>query len=226
MIGNRRGLLAGALATGIALLTALATPASAHSGSAKSAYFRQVLCEVPAFTPPAHAVRLTPSSCDAASAFASHTASPSDSATGYTVDDVPADTTLANVPSTPASKDTPHATVLLPGLAGAGATPGTRFLLGPAQMTSSAVADARASRAQYPGGRWVVDFRMTSQGAALWDRATHADFHRLLAVDVDGIVVSAPIIEPTQSSFSSFGGRGEISQNFTRAEAQKIARAL
>ena len=38
--------------------------------------------------------------------------------------------------------------------------------------------------------------------------------------------MTAPIIEPTQASFSSFGGRGEISGRWSRAEAMKIVSAL
>jgi hypothetical protein len=53
-----------------------------------------------------------------------------------------------------------------------------------------------------------------------------ASFHQLLALDVGGVVVSAPIIEPTQSSFTSFQGRGQVSGNWNQAEATRIASAM
>jgi hypothetical protein len=39
-------------------------------------------------------------------------------------------------------------------------------------------------------------------------------------------VVSAPIIEPTQSGFTSFRGRGQVSGHWTQAEATRIASAM
>jgi preprotein translocase subunit SecD len=91
-------------------------------------------------------------------------------------------------------------------------------------MTSGAIAKATATRNQT--GSWVVDYTMTTRGSALWDKVAEENFHQLLSVDFDGRVVSVPIIQPTQSSFSSFDGRGEISGNLTRAEAVALARAL
>lgn len=73
----------------------------------------------------------------------------------------------------------------------------------------------------------MVDDTTTSQGARQWDKVAKENLHRILAVDVDGVVVSAPIIEPTQTSFTSFDGNGEISGGrLTHAEAQRIAAAM
>jgi preprotein translocase subunit SecD len=52
------------------------------------------------------------------------------------------------------------------------------------------------------------------------------NFHKLLGIDFDGMVVSAPLIQPTQSSFSSFDGQGSISGNFTKPQAMALAKAL
>ena len=49
------------------------------------------------------------------------------------------------------------------------------------------------------------------------------NFHQLLGIELDGEVYSAPIIQPTQSSFTSFDGQGEISGSFTKNEAQQLA---
>jgi preprotein translocase subunit SecD len=67
---------------------------------------------------------------------------------------------------------------------------------------------------------------MTKRGAALWDRVAEENFHKILSVDFNGKVVSAPIIQPTQTSFTSFDGRGQISGNLTKAEAIALAHAL
>jgi preprotein translocase subunit SecD len=91
-------------------------------------------------------------------------------------------------------------------------------------MTSASIAKASASKNQT--GSWVVDYTMTKRGSALWDEVAEENFHKILSIDFDGRVVSAPIIQPTQSSFSSFGGRGEISGNLTKAEALALAMAL
>ena len=37
---------------------------------------------------------------------------------------------------------------------------------------------------------------------------------------------SAPIIQPTQASFTSFAGKGEISGNLTQSDAQNLAQAM
>jgi hypothetical protein len=206
-------------------LTALATPASAHANGGKgTVYFREVLCTVPAFSPPSRPVPLNPHSCSPSSTLTVQnlaTTPSGDSAAGFTTNSVPPDSSLAGVPTTPPAKDTAKATVLLAGRPGTGAT---RFLLGPAQLTTSAIAHADAHRSQV--GRWVVDYTMTTQGAMLWDWVAQEDFHLMLAIDLDGIMVSAPIIQPTQSQFSSFEGRGEISDNLSKAQAMKLAHAL
>ena len=53
------------------------------------------------------------------------------------------------------------------------------------------------------------------------------NFHQLLGIELDGVVYSAPIIQPTQSTFTSFQGQGEISGgNLTQADAQNLAQAM
>jgi preprotein translocase subunit SecD len=65
-----------------------------------------------------------------------------------------------------------------------------------------------------------------SASSALWDKVAQQNFHQMLGIDAGGVLVSAPIIQPTQTSFSSFDGRGEISGPLTKAEATQLARAL
>jgi hypothetical protein len=189
-------------------------------------YFRSVLCYVPKYLPSERTtVKLTPSSCSPSTQLDSGNLgiSPNDSEQGFAVQNVSADAALAGVPSTSPAKETASATVLLPGISTSSGTGAMRYLLGPAEMTSAAI--ARASVA-HEAGMWVVNYTMTKRGAALWDKVSEENFHKVLGIDFDGSVVSAPIIQPSQYSFSSFDGEGELSGGFTRAEALKIARAL
>ena len=50
------------------------------------------------------------------------------------------------------------------------------------------------------------------------------NFHQLLAIELDGEVYSAPIIQPTQSTFSSFDGKGEISGSLTAGRTRRTWR--
>jgi hypothetical protein len=122
-------------------------------------------------------------------------------------------------------------TVLLSGLpvgtGGSGSTGPSklsRFVLGPTEMTGRSIGSAIAQRD--PVGLWVVDFKTTSTEWKTWDRTADRSFHERLAIELDGVVQTAPIIEPAQKSFTSFQGLGEISGTFTRTQARTLALAL
>ena len=152
---------------------------------------------------------------------------PNNSPQGYSSNNVPPDTQYAAYPSTSVLKPGYAAsTVLLPGLGGAcDGTSAIRCVLGPAQMTGHSIASATATQNQT--GAWVVDYTLAgSAGSALWDKVAQQNFHQLLGIELDGQVYSAPIIQPTQSSFSSFQGRGEISGSLTQPDAQNLAQAM
>ena len=229
--GVRSFSVLGALGAASALLIGgLSLPAEAADHASKSSdvvYFRSVLCFAPAYSPtttpdpgPLRASSCSPANRLNASNLGVH---PDDSDAGYSSQNVAPDPALAGVPSTRAVKESASAIVLLPGpLAD---RPGVaRYLLGPAEMTSTSIAKASVSR--YETGGWVVNYTMTKRGTALWDKVAEENFHKLLAIDFDGKVVSAPLVQPTQSSFSSFDGQGEISGNFTKTEAMALAKAL
>jgi preprotein translocase subunit SecD len=74
-------------------------------------------------------------------------------------------------------------------------------------------------------GSWVVKIRLTPAASATWDTTASRSFHSLLALDVGGKVATAPIIEPAQSSFSSFKGAMEWSAAFKGSTARAIADA-
>ncbi len=133
---------------------------------------------------------------------------------------IPADPQFATIASTPSDRDVPGATVLLPGSPGAGSQ---RFVLGPAALTGSSVQSASVGRQD---GEWLVDITFTGQGAAQWNSLAENQFHAMIGVDVNGRVVSAPITQPTQSSFTSFGNRMQISGSFTEQQARDLAAGL
>jgi preprotein translocase subunit SecD len=75
-------------------------------------------------------------------------------------------------------------------------------------------------------GEWAIDLTLTPNGAAQWDRLAEQQFHAIVGVVINGRVVSAPITQPTQSSFTSFDGRLQISGGFTEHQAEVIASEL
>ena len=188
--------------------------------------FRPVLCYAPPYEGPGTSASAPAPTCSTASQLSNQNLnvdpSPS-SPQGYATNNVPADASLADVPSTRPSADKGYSTALLPGLKTAHNSTVQRYVLGPAQMSSGAIASASVSNR---GGQWVVDYTTTGPGAPQWDTVANENFHRLIAVVLNGVVYSAPIIQPSQSGFTSFEGRGEIADGLTKAEAYRLAAAM
>jgi preprotein translocase subunit SecD len=147
-------------------------------------------------------------------------------AAGYTSNNVPPDTQYASQPSTSTEKpDYANSTVLLPGVGNACFNTGYRCVLGPSQMTGRAIGSATATQNQT--GAWVVNYTLAgSANSALWDKVAQENFHQLLGIELDGKVYSAPIIQPTQGTFTSFNGNGEISGSLTQSDADNLAQAM
>jgi preprotein translocase subunit SecD len=195
--------------------------------------FRPVLCAVPPYDKfiSSHQPNLSAQACGpSALTPASLQVIPSkQSPSGYTYRSPQPAIILEGERTTKPVQDSASKVVLLGGLrgsslyAGTSASKGMRYVLGRAVMTSRAIASATATKS---AGRWLVEWTTTSSGAALWDRVARASFHQLLAVDVGGVVVTAPVIEPTQASFASFKGRGEMAGDWSQAEATRIAAAM
>ena len=142
------------------------------------------------------------------------------SVSGFNINSIAPDPEFAKVASTLPSNDKANENVILPVLG----SPGVRYLLGPAEMTGQSIGKAVAQ--QDTAGAWVVNYTLTSTGSPLWDKVAQANFHQLVAIELDGVVQSAPVIQPTQSSFSSFGGTGQISGSFTESSAKNLALAM
>ena len=205
----------------------------AQIGQTARMYFRPVLCYA---YPEAHAkgskVKVLPTSVANVPACQSNyelTAANLNinTATQQPTNNIGPDPQYATQPSTAVEKPNYEtSTVLLPGLTSSGSNNGgQRYVLGPSQMTGHAIGSARATLTQT--GQWVVDYTLAgSANSALWDKVASENFHQLLGIELDGVVYSAPIIQPGQASFSSFGGKGEISGSLTQADAQNLAQAM
>ena len=195
-------------------------------GQTAQLYFRPALCRAPLFVgsssksakPASAALPACTSSSELSEANLGVTPS---SGTTFHENTVPDDAALANYPSTSPTKDTRSKTVLLPAIKGTG---DTRYLLGPAALTGHAVSKATAE--QNDVGAWVVDYTLTSKGSPAWDALASKYFHQIIAIELDGEVYSAPIIQPSQSSFTSFDGKGEISGHLTETQAKTLALAM
>jgi preprotein translocase subunit SecD len=118
--------------------------------------------------------------------------------------------------------DNPKATVLQAGLPGS--TFPYRYLEGPAELDGTAVKTASAQLNQT--GQWVVNITLTTAGSKGWDNLTQKYFHEIIGIELDGVVQSAPITQPSQTTWSSFDGQVQISGSFTQSSADALAIAL
>jgi preprotein translocase subunit SecD len=205
-------------------------------GQTARMYFRPVECYAyPEGVPKGSKAKVLPRgigaipACTASSQLtaANLAVTPNSGPQGYSSNNVPPDQQYVAYPST--SVDKPNyakSTVLLPGINGAcDGQSVVRCVLGPEEMTGHSIGSAQATQNQT--GQWVVDYTLAgAAGSALWDKVAQANFHQLLGIELDGQVYSAPIIQPTQSAFTSFAGKGEISGNLTQSDAQNLAQAM
>jgi preprotein translocase subunit SecD len=101
------------------------------------------------------------------------------------------------------------------------------YQLGPSQAEGTAVGNASA-RIQDLGGTWSVDLEFTGRGGEAFDRAAalcnppgeQCPTGRL-AIELDGIVQSAPTIQQAE-----FGGQAQITGDFSEGEAKDLALVL
>ena len=199
-------------------------------GQTAQLLFRPVECFAPSYrapkapSPPTTAATLPACGANYQLTQANLAVTPNSSVSqGYTVNPVGPDPAFASVKSTQPAADRAADRVVLPGLPGAGAA--SRYVLGPSQMTGHSLKGAQAQQTQ--AGAWVVNYTLNgSAGSQLWDTVAQQNFHQYLAIELDGVVQSAPIIQPTQSSFTSFQGQGEISGGLTQTDAKTLALAM
>lgn len=140
--------------------------------------------------------------------------------TGNPQNSIPPDPAFTNIKSTQPAQDDKKDEVILPYLG----EPGVRYVLGKAQLTGTAVHSAVAQQDQ--AGAWVVNYTLTKTGSPAWDAVAQENFHAMVAIELDGVIQSAPLILPSQATFTSFDGAGEISGSFTEASAKTLALAM
>jgi len=199
-------------------------------GQTAQLYFRPVLCGAAPYNAPAKgkaptgalpACQPTYATTQANLAVTPNSSSPN----GYTANSVPPDPTFTPYASTTAAQDDPNKVVLLKADPLAGAQQYSRFVLGPSPLHGNAIASASAVF-DTTINAWAVSYTLTSKGSPAWDQVAQQSFHQYVAIDLDGLVESAPIIQPDVTAFSSFQGKGEISGNFTQATAKNLALEL
>src|SRR5205085_1445145 len=155
-------------------------------------YFRPVIQQLPA----------------SESATATSTTSSSTTTTVATTETtVPATTTTTTIDITKTTKpedNNPDNQVVLPEKDSHG-TVTARYLLGPAKVNGRALSSARAV-VDTSTGAWEVEFSLTSAGTKEWnDMAAQVGQGNQIAIDLDGVVKSAPRLDTTD-----FPGKGRI----------------
>jgi hypothetical protein len=202
----------------------VAPPLSAQPVTSPNANFsvRPVLCYAPPFAPssgPATSTGPLPSCTPPLALTAGNLhVTPNGYAGAISPNDT--DPQFAPYSSTPQKHDKASDTVLLPG---SSSSSQTRYVLGPAGLTGSAI---RSASAQHVAGQWVVNIDLNGSGATQWDNLSRAQFHAFIGIDLDGKVISAAIIQPTQASFSSFDGQMQIAGGLNRHQAEALAARL
>ncbi|WP_419552430.1 protein translocase subunit SecD [Candidatus Poriferisodalis sp.] len=91
------------------------------------------------------------------------------------------------------------------------------YVLGPAELTGEAVSEAAATF----NNEWVVNLDLTDEGAVGFDEIAARYFGQQVAIVLDGVVESAPVIRATE-----FEGTAVISGTFGEEEARDLAVAL
>jgi preprotein translocase subunit SecD len=128
----------------------------------------------------------------------------------------------AAAPTTGRDEEQAGACVVLPGNGSKGDR--GRYYLGPTALTGKAVDSA--SRQFQTGSGYSVQMKLTSKGSGAWDQLGSQQFHQQVAIELDGVVESAPTIQPNNNSFESFGGTAIISGQFTPSEAADLAKLI
>lgn len=142
-----------------------------------------------------------------------------DTTTGQPARNVGPDPVLAYVASTSRPGDVPSRTVLLATGQASGFS-GERLLAGPADVVNADIASASTT---FVASEWIVDLALTTSGAKKYNALTKSQFHAYVAVDIDGTVISAPLIEPSESSFGSLGAKMQIEAGLTMNQAVDLA---
>src|SRR5205807_8074741 len=132
----------------------------------------------------------------------------------------PTTASAASIPTTPREQDDPKKVVVLPELDRKTKQVKVRYQLGPAELTGRAPSGATATIDPNTGA-WQVDFTLNGSGSKQFDQLAQRNFHKQVAIDLDGQVQSAPQINAQQ-----FNGKGQITGNFSQSNAKNLALVL
>jgi preprotein translocase subunit SecD len=122
------------------------------------------------------------------------------------------------IPNTPPDEDRAGAIVVLPGRIPPGAP--KRFQLGPTLLTGEAVSSADGT---FENGSWGVTVNFTGQGGQDFvDKVADPNVGKQVAIVLDGVVQSAPVINAGITA----GNPVRISGEFTQQEAEDLALVL
>ena len=198
-------------------------------GSTAQLYFRPVLCNAGPYVKPPKGLANAPTTKTAIPTCTApylYTAADYSGSANSPYNFPAADPAYSYYPSTPQGQDDLTKTVILDS---AGQTPYPRVVLGPAQvsyggklepLTGTIIKSSYASL-DTTSNQWQVIFNLTGTGTNLFNAAASLYYGMLVADDLDGTVVSAPIIEA-----KTFPGSGSVSGNFTQAQANSLALQL
>ncbi len=93
---------------------------------------------------------------------------------------------------------------------------GGAYLLGKAYVSGKDLTKAETTFDQF--GKAAVSLKFSTEGAKLFDEATLANVGKQIAIVLDGMVISAPVVQQRIS-----GGEAQITGKFTPAEANRLA---
>jgi preprotein translocase subunit SecD len=200
-------------------------------GTTAQLYFRPVLCGAPAYSPAAGTAKATTTTTTTPGAKKKPTSTPyqvpptcpspylysaaADYVSGawdpgpYAVD--PA---YAHDKTTPIIDDQKYEhqnVIFASGVAGV-----PRYVLGPSLANGTIIKGADAVLGETGG--WQVNFTLTGSGSTIFNKIAATYYHALVANDLDGDIVSAPLIDA-----QSFPGGGQITGNFNSSSASTLA---
>jgi preprotein translocase subunit SecD len=189
-------------------------------GTTAQLFFRPVLEELPPDeNTPVPATTSTTAPATTTTAPGATTTSPPTSTTIAGATTTSTTVAPAAVGTTPREQDRPEDEVVLPEKDRKGQVV-ARYRLGPAELTGRAVSSARAN-IEPTSGKWLVDFKLNGKGSKQFDEMAAKHVGQKVAIDLDGVVQSAPVIQTTE-----FHGEGQITGDFTEGDAKDLALVL
>jgi hypothetical protein len=142
-----------------------------------------------------------------------------DTKTGKPTAHVGTDPDLAAVASTPLATESGSQPALVQAGEYSGFA-GDRLVVGVPAFDNSAIASASD---QSDGSEWTVQLTLTTKGSEGYDALAQRQFHAYIAIELDGSVLDAQLVEPTNCTFVTLGGTLDISGKFTNSEAVELA---